>query len=116
MKEERFYLIHIAQCIEKIEQYTQTRKSTFLTDTKTQDAVIRNFEIIGEAIKRLSAETRQSAAEFPWKRWASFRDVLIHQYDGIDPVEVWLTVEQDLPNLKQAITVLLSTLPKPGDS
>jgi len=112
MKEEQFYLIHIAQCIEKIEQYIQTGKSSFLADTKTQDAVIRNFEIIGEAIKRLSVETRQSTAEFPWKRWAGFRDVLIHQFD---PVEVWLTVEQDLPNLKQTITLLLSTLPKPDD-
>ncbi len=112
MKEERFYLIHIVQGIEKIEQYTQTGKSTFLTDTKTQDAVIRNFEIIGEAIKRLSAETRQRAAEFPWKRWAGFRDVLIHQYDGIDPVEVWLTVEKDLPTLKVAVANLLSTLPR----
>jgi uncharacterized protein with HEPN domain len=116
MKNQRFYLIHIAQCIEKIEQYTQTGQLVFLTDTKTQDAVIRNFEIIGEAIKRLSDETRQQAIEFPWKRWAGFRDILIHQYDGIDPVEVWLTVEKDLPNLKQTITVLLSTLPKQGDN
>lgn len=111
MKEERFYLIHIAQCIEKIEQYTQAGKLVFLTDSKTQDAVIRNFEIIGEAIKRLSEERRQSATQIPWKHWAGFRDVLIHQYDGIDPVEVWLTVEKDLPTLKQAIIVLLSTLP-----
>ena len=87
MKEERFYLLHIVQCIEKIEQYTQAGKSTFLTDTKTQDAVIRNFEIIGEAIKRLSAETRQCAADFPWKRWAGFRDVLIHLYYQFYPVQ-----------------------------
>jgi uncharacterized protein with HEPN domain len=79
---------------------------------KTQDAVIRNFEIIGEAIKRLSEERRQNAPQIPWKRWAGCRDVLIHQYDGIDPVEVWLTVEKDLPTLKVAMANLLSTLPR----
>ena len=112
MKEERFYLIHIAQCISKIEQYTQAGESVFLMDLKTQDAVVRNFEIIGEAIKRLSEERRQNAPQIPWKRWAGFRDVLIHQYDGIDPVEVWLTVEKDLPTLKVAVANLLSTLPR----
>ena len=115
MKDERFYLLHIAQCIDKIEQYTQVGQSIFLNDTKTQDAVIRNFEVIGEAIKRLSDETRQRAIELPWKRWAGFRDILIHQYDSVDPIEVWLTVERDLPSLKQAITVLLSGLPKGSD-
>jgi len=50
MKDERLYLIHIAECIEKIEQYTTEGKAVFLRDTKTQDAVIRNFEIIGEAV------------------------------------------------------------------
>lgn len=59
MKDQRLYLVHIQECIEKIETYTQEGESAF--SSKTQDAVIRNFEIIGEAAKRLSDETRQLA-------------------------------------------------------
>jgi len=80
MKDERLYLVHIAECIEKIEQYTAKGEPEFLSDSKTQDAVIRNFEIIGEAVKRLSESTRQLAPHIQWRSFAGFRDVLIHQY------------------------------------
>ena len=107
MKNQRLYLIHIKECIEKIELYTVDGEESFSNDSKTQDAVIRNFEIIGEAVKRLSEETRQTIPEIPWRQFAGFRDILIHQYDGIDVSEVWLTVKYDLPPLKKAITKLL---------
>ncbi len=107
MKDQRLYLVHIQECIEKIEKYTKEGESAFSADYKTQDAVIRNFEIIGEAAKRLSDETRQLAPNVPWKQFAGFRDVLIHQYDGIDMAEVWLTVANDLPALKEAVNLLL---------
>ncbi|OQX23956.1 MAG: DUF86 domain-containing protein [Desulfobacteraceae bacterium IS3] len=103
MKDERLYLIHIAECIGKIEQYTTEGKAVFLRDTKTQDAVIRNFEIIGEAVKRLSETTRKLAHQVPWRLFAGFRDVLIHQYSGVDLSEVWLTIENDLSVLKEAV-------------
>lgn len=109
MKEQRLYLIHIAECIEKIEQYTKEGKTEFLSDSKTQDAVIRNFEIIGEAVKRLSEKTRQLFSQIPWRQFAGFRDVLIHQYDGIDISEVWLTIVDDLPALKKAVQTILDS-------
>ena len=83
--------------------YTTEGKAVFLRDTKTQDAVIRNFEIIGEAVKRLSETTRKLAPQVPWRLFAGFRDVLIHQYSGVDLSEVWLTIENDLSVLKEAV-------------
>ncbi len=57
MKDQRLYLIHIKECVEKIEQYTEGGEASFSDDPKTQDAVIRNYEIIGETVKRLSKDT-----------------------------------------------------------
>ncbi|VEN73811.1 DUF86 domain-containing protein [Candidatus Desulfarcum epimagneticum] len=109
MKDQRLVLIHIKESIEKIQQYTVDGESLFLNDPKTQDAVIRNFEIIGEAVKRLSEETRRIVSEIPWRQFAGLRDVLIHQYDGIHLSEVWLMVENDLPMLKEAVKTLLES-------
>lgn len=75
MKNQRLYLIHIEECIEKIEQYTKDGESLFFYDPKTQDAVVRNFEIIGEAVKHLSEDTRRNFSQIPWRQFAGLRDV-----------------------------------------
>ena len=74
-------------------------KADFLEDTKTQSAVLHQLLIIGEAVKRLSADFREAHPEVPWKLIAGTRDKLIHFYEGVDLEEVWKMVISDLPQL-----------------
>lgn len=103
MKDDKLYIIHIQESIERIFQYTAEGRNVFLADRKTQDAVIRNLEIIGEAAKRISDKTRGLAPAIQWKRIAGLRDVLIHQYEGVDLEKVWSVVEKELPSLKELL-------------
>jgi uncharacterized protein with HEPN domain len=75
MKDDRLYLTHIAECIERIESYTAGGKQAFMASTLVQDAVVRNFEIIGEATKRISAHMKGQRPDVPWRRVAGLRDV-----------------------------------------
>jgi uncharacterized protein with HEPN domain len=77
-RDPRVYLAHIAECIQKIERFTADGKSRFLLDPMVHDAVLRNFEVIGEAAKRLDDAYRQAHSEIPWRALAGLRDVLIH--------------------------------------
>jgi uncharacterized protein with HEPN domain len=110
MKDPRVYLAHMLECIHKIQRFTADGKERFLQDPMVQDAVIRNFEVIGEAAKRLDEAFRASHPEIPWRALAGLRDVLIHQYEGVDQERVWAIVERDLPVLEEAIATLLPPL------
>jgi uncharacterized protein with HEPN domain len=107
----RQFLTDIATAIKRIEDYTQNGKEEFFSDPKTQDAVARNFEIIGEVVKRLPKTLLAQRPEIPWQDIAGFRDVLIHDYNDIDLDEVWLVVQNDLPHLRAAVEALLQSLP-----
>ena len=112
MKNDLLYLSNIQECIEAIESYTLDGKNIFMQTRMIQDAVIRNFEIIGEATKRLSPEFRAKYSEVPWRRIAGLRDVLIHDYLRVDLAEVWGIVVNDLPSLKIAIDNIIRDLQK----
>jgi uncharacterized protein with HEPN domain len=107
VKTDQTYLLHIQDCIQQIETYTRDGREVFLQSRLIQDAVVRNFEIIGEASKRLSPALKQQHPTIPWKQVAGFRDVLIHDYIGVDIEEVWNTIVNDLPALKQTIAQML---------
>ena len=109
-KDPRVYLAHILECARKIERYTSSGEKEFLTDTMLQDAVIRNFEIIGEAAKRVPEPYRTTHAKIPWRLMAGFRDVLIHAYEGVDLKRVWRIVRHDLPVVKEAVEKILPPL------
>jgi uncharacterized protein with HEPN domain len=109
-KDPRVYLAHILECIQRVERFTNEGKSRFLQDVMVQDAVLRNFEVIGEAAKRLDDAYRTAHPQIPWRALAGLRDVLIHQYESVDLERVWAMIEGELPALREAIAALLPPL------
>ena len=103
MKDDTLYLIHVLERIHRIEEFTREGEQTFLESRLLQDAVIRNFEVIGEAVKRLPDSLKLEHPEVPWRRIAGFRDVLIHGYESVDLGEVWRIVEGSLPDLRRHV-------------
>jgi uncharacterized protein with HEPN domain len=110
-RDESVYLRHVLDAIAKIELYLQgIDEEAFLQQTLIQDGVIRQLEIIGEAVKRLSSGLRGNQPQIPWQDIAGMRDKLIHDYFGVDIEKVWLTAKDDLPMLKAAVTSLFDNL------
>ena len=109
-KDPRVYLAQILERIDRILEYTVDGKAAFFRDQRTQDAVIRNFEVIGEAAKRIPEDYRQTQPSIPWRALSGFRDILIHQYEGVSVAEVWQIVENHLHALRDAIAAVLPPL------
>ncbi len=104
-KDETVYIRHILDAISRIERYLAgISYDQFNGDTLIQDGVIRQLEIIGEASKRLSDDTKANYEDVPWKDIAGMRDKLIHDYLGTDIKAVWDTAKDDVPILKSRLT------------
>ncbi len=110
MRDERAYLLHAIAAIEAIQSYTVGGREVFLADGKTQDAVIRNIEIIGQAVKGISDDTRALVPDVPWRQIAGMRDKLIHEYFGVDIALVWDVVEHELRTLRPQLEGLSERL------
>lgn len=97
-------LSDIREAIRRIEVYIEKLNyRTFLQDIKTQDAVVRNLEIIGEAAKGVSTDIKKKYTRIPWKELAGVRDRLIHHYFGVNYDIVWAVVSKELPQLTAKI-------------
>ena len=108
MKDDRLYLIHIKECIERIESYLgDTDKQEFLNSTLLQDAVIRNLQILAESTQRLSDGAKESRQDIDWYKIAGFRNILVHDYLGLDLDTVWNIVINEIPMLKKTIEEML---------
>lgn len=106
-------LTHILKSIEKIEIIAQELSyGQYLEDWIKQDAIIRNFEIIGEASKHIDEDFKLSYSDVPWKYASGMRNYLIHEYFNVDYDEVWKTLKKDLPSLKLQIQQILKNLEK----
>lgn len=114
MKDDVVRLRHVLEAVAKIEHYTAGGREAFFADAMIQDAVIRNLEIIGEAVRNLSAELRRRNPEVPWRSITALRNVLIHEYFGVDLEIVWRLVTRRLPTLKHHVTSLLAGEPSCG--
>lgn len=111
MTEVLDYLADILDAVEKIERYTdEMNYDQFVEDEKTVDAVLRNFEVIGEAAKNVPADVRQEYDDVPWSEMAGMRDKLIHGYATIELEIVWLTVEKEIPELPAQINAVREDL------
>jgi len=104
---DQLFLRHMLGAIDDIAQFTAEGKTVFMADRKTQSAVVRQLEIIGEAVKNLSSEMTASAPAVPWRLIAGTRDRLIHAYFSVNLDAVWAMVEQDLPALRRNVERLL---------
>ena len=103
MKDDRLYLVHVLECIDRIERYTAKGKKAFMADERTQDAVLRNLQVLSESTQRLSANLKADHPEVDWRGISGFRNVLVHDYLGINLIRVWEIVEGDLSDLKESI-------------
>jgi uncharacterized protein with HEPN domain len=112
------YLAHIAVAIERATNYVRPLpdRAAFEQNPLVQDAVVRNIEIIGEAVNhihRVAPEFIAQHPELPWQDMRDMRNVVIHAYFAVDLQIVWRTVQEDLPKLKQQIDQLLNQPPEP---
>ncbi len=108
MKDDQVYLRHIAEAIEDIERYTAGGYGGFIADRMQQDAVIRKLEVIGEAVKQLSAHTKAARPDIQWREIAGMRDKMIHEYFGVNLEIVWAAVERNIPELRRTVQDLLA--------
>ena len=99
MKDPAIYLRHIRDAIARIEKYTVQGGKTFFEDSMVQDAVIRNLEVIGEAVRNLPPDLRRRHPEIPWRSITALRNVLIHEYFGVGLEIVWRVVQRRIPAL-----------------
>lgn len=100
----------ILEAIHRIEQYTQEMDAeAFSADAKTVDAVVRNLTIIGEAARMLPQDIEQRYREVPWAKMRAMRNVVVHEYFGVDEAIIWVTVRDNLPPLVPLLERILDS-------
>ena len=108
MKDDRLYLHHMLERCHRITRFIGPGREAFMASEELQDAVIRNVEVIGEAAKRVSVEARGRLASLDWKSVCGMRDVLIHDYIGVDLEEVWNVASARIPELQAVLEQFLA--------
>ncbi|RJX26497.1 MAG: DUF86 domain-containing protein [Dethiobacter sp.] len=110
-REPKVYLRDILDSIRKIEQYkAKVNQVTFKENELVQDGIIRNLEIIGEAVKKMPDSMKKTRAKLDWKKIAGLRDVLIHGYFTVDLDIVWDIVQNKVPELKDEVLAIISRM------
>jgi uncharacterized protein with HEPN domain len=108
MKDDRTYLLHMLEAIEKIERYIAAVGFDDFSDNDMMiDAVVRELEIVGEAARNLSDSFQEEHSQIPWHKVRAMRNVLIHEYFGVNLKVVWDTCKSDVPTLKSFVDEML---------
>lgn len=108
MKDDSAYARHILDAAERIVAFSADGEEFFMRDPRTQDAIIRNFEVMGEAAKRVGPQYRDAHPEIPWRQIAGMRDKLIHDYLGVDLRAVWETASRHVPGVVASLRRILA--------
>jgi uncharacterized protein with HEPN domain len=106
-RDESLYLADIQECCEKVLKYTAgyTLKD-LIHDDRTFDAILRNLEIIGEAVKHVSDETKACYPQVKWRKIGDFRNIVAHEYFGVSDEIVWDVIENEIPPLLKQIKII----------
>ncbi len=110
MKDDKLFLLHIEECIKRIEEYTLQGRKEFLASTLLQDGVLRNLQTMAESTQRLSAELKSRNPQTDWRKIAGFRNVIVHDYLGLNIEEVWDVVQREIPELKSQIDAMTKNM------
>jgi uncharacterized protein with HEPN domain len=109
VKDDRLYLGHILEAVERIILFGQDGEDRFRSDLRTQDAIIRNLQVMGEAAKKVSIEIRTAHPDIPWKDITGMRDRVVHDYFGVSLDIVWDVVQNHVPPLREKIRQALGS-------
>ena len=110
LRRDSDYLADLHEAVRRIVAYTaELSYEQFLSDLKTQDAVIRNLQVMGEAAKKLSPVVRRAHPGIPWKQMAGMRDRIVHEYFGVNYDIVWTVARDELPSLLPQIVAILGS-------
>jgi len=110
MKDQRVYLRHILESIALIEEYTSIGRDQFLTSHIAQDATLRRLQVMAESTQKLSEDIKNLHPEVDWRALSGFRNVLVHDYLGVDMDQVYTTVQEHLPILRTAVESMLEDM------
>jgi uncharacterized protein with HEPN domain len=103
VKDDQLYLGHILEAADRILLYGKRGEEAFRQDLMIQDAIVRNLQVMGEAVKKVSQETRTAYPDVPWKDIAGMRDRVVHDYFGISLDIVWDVVSNHVPPLREKL-------------
>ena len=108
-RDETLYLTDIQECCEKVLRYTEgyTLKK-LVHDDRTFDAILRNLEIIGEAVKHISDESKAQYPKIKWRKIGDFRNIVAHEYFGVSDEIVWDVIENEIPPLLEQVIIMLN--------
>lgn len=110
MKSDRIYLEHMLLMIGRLELAVSVGKPAFMASVIHQDAALRNLHTLTETSQRVSSDMKADHPEIDWARLAAFRNVLVHDYLGIDLERIWAVIQQDVPVLKDSLGRLLDSM------
>jgi uncharacterized protein with HEPN domain len=102
-KDDSVYIEHMLECMDRIDEYTERDRERFFSSTLVRDAVVRNLQTLAESSQHLSSALKEAYRSVPWRDISGFRNILVHDYLGVDPEVIWSVIDLDLPGLRDAL-------------